>query len=51
MRFYTWISQRSENKSQSQDYHCCAGKAKILIKHEVKHIQGHTSPSKLLSDT
>lgn len=51
MCFYTWMSQQSENKSESQDYQCCAGKAKILKKHEVKHIQGHTSPSKLLSDT
>lgn len=51
MQFYAWISRWSGNESQSQDYQSCAGKAKILKKHEVKHIQGHTSPSKLLSDT
>ena len=32
----------------SQDYQCCTGKAKILKKHEVRRIQGHTSPTKLL---
>lgn len=48
MCFYTRMSQGSGSKSQSQDYQYCAGKAKILKKREVKRVQGHTSPSKLL---
>ncbi|KAF2979696.1 hypothetical protein EK904_003052 [Melospiza melodia maxima] len=46
-----FVGVSGQRINQSQDYQCCAGKAKILKKQEVKHIQGHTSPYKLLSDT